>query len=59
MSDRSNRVPPVPQPNTGGSHDSATGRGPQRPDNEPQVVSDPAPQANMHDVDAPPTADTD
>lgn len=46
MSDQSNRVPPAPKPNTGGTHDTATGKGPQRPDNEPQVAPADAPQAN-------------
>ena len=46
MSDQSNRVPPAPKPNTGGTHDTATGKGPQRPDNEPQVAPAEAPPAN-------------
>lgn len=49
MSDRSNRVPPVPQPFTGGTNDTATSKGPQRPDNEPQVAPEDMPQAN-HDA---------
>ena len=52
MTDLSNRVPPAPQPNTGGSHDTATGRGPQRPDNEPQVAPAAAPQSDGGDTAA-------
>lgn len=46
MTDLSNRVPPAPKPNTGGRNDTATGRGPQRPDDEPQVAPETAPQSD-------------
>jgi hypothetical protein len=41
MTDESNREhKPVRNPNTGGINRTATGQGPQRPDNEPQVADD-------------------
>ena len=46
MTDESNRNPKPAgprNPNTGGVNDTATGRGPQRPDNEPQVPTRDAP----------------